>query len=308
MSSQPSQARKIAIVGGSGQVGTPTIASLLKRNIHTITAISRPESTAKFPKGVVVKKGSYDNDAFLVSTLQGQDILVLQLSIDAMATQEAFIRAAAKAGVPRVLTTEFGSDIAEPKLTAMPIMAGKLKYRALVEELGMKWIAVVNNPWIDMTLPMGAWGLDLKNRKATLYDGGNTKTITTTVATTGKGTAGLLSLPEQELREYDNGALYLKSFRVSQRDLLESVLRVTGATEADWEIKNEDAGLATKRLEEVMAGGDHSVGMLVFFIMHMREGYGGDYDEKVGDLARLGIEPEDLDLVTEQAVDKALSQ
>ncbi|KAM0330122.1 hypothetical protein ACHAQA_004295 [Verticillium albo-atrum] len=302
-----SQGRNIAIVGGAGQVGTPTVANLLKRNIHTITAISRPDSTATFPAGVIVKKGAYDDEDFLVSALQGQDVLVLQLSLPGMATQGAFIRAAAKAGVPRVLTTEFGSDVAPTKVRETPMLQEKIKYRTLVEELGLKWIAIVNNPWLDMTLPLGVWGLDLKNRKATLYDGGNTKIITTTVETTGKGTAGLLSLPEDELKAYDNGALYLKSFRVSQRDLLDSILRVTGATEADWDIKVEDAASAMEQLQKVLAAGDESAGLPMFFIMHLREGWGGDYDEKVGDLKRLGIEPEDLDFFTKQAVDKAMS-
>ncbi|KFZ22738.1 hypothetical protein V502_02779 [Pseudogymnoascus sp. VKM F-4520 (FW-2644)] len=65
------QSRKIAIVGGSGSVGSPTVKALLSHGIHTITAISRSESTATFPSSVIVKRGSYNDEEFLTKALKG---------------------------------------------------------------------------------------------------------------------------------------------------------------------------------------------------------------------------------------------
>lgn len=299
------QGRKIAVVGGSGNIGTPTIGALLAKGVHTITAISREESTATFPEGVVVIKGSYEDEPFLLSALQGQDVLVLLLGIQAMPLQEAFIRAAAKAGVTWVLPTEFGSDITPSKLRAeSSMLQAKHKYRDLSEELGLKWIAIVNNPWLDMTLPIGAWGVDFKRRTAKLYNGGNTKMITTTIEATGKGTAGVLSLPEAELAEYKNSALYLQSFRISQRDLLQSAFRITGTTETDWKIEVVDAAEAVKVANAEAAQGNHMAGLTAFFVNHLREGYGGDYGDKVGDMRKLGIGPEDLDRILKETIEK----
>lgn len=78
--------------------------------------ISRAKSTAAFPGEVIVKRGSYEDESFLLSALQGQDALVLLLGIQAIPLQEAFIRAATQAGVAWVLPTEFASDIAPSKL------------------------------------------------------------------------------------------------------------------------------------------------------------------------------------------------
>jgi uncharacterized protein YbjT (DUF2867 family) len=111
------QPRNIAMVGGSGQVGTPTVAALLDVGIHTITAITRAESTSSFPPTVKVLKGCYDNVAFITSALQGQDILILLLGVTAPPNVGInFIDAAAKVGVPWVLPTEFGCDIGNEKL------------------------------------------------------------------------------------------------------------------------------------------------------------------------------------------------
>lgn len=90
------QSRKIAIVGGSGSVGSPTVEALLSQGIHAVTAISRSKSTATFPSGVTVKRGSYNDENFLVEALKGQDVLILQLQFMALDSQIPLINAAAK--------------------------------------------------------------------------------------------------------------------------------------------------------------------------------------------------------------------
>jgi uncharacterized protein YbjT (DUF2867 family) len=145
------QGRKIAMVGATGTIGSVTLAALLQAKIHTITAITRTESTATFPSGVNVKKGDYSDPAFLASALAGQDVLVLQVSFmdNAMESQIPLIEAAAKAGVRWVLPTEFGSDIYSRIANDFPMTGMKKKYRDLIEEKGMNWVAIVNNPWFD---------------------------------------------------------------------------------------------------------------------------------------------------------------
>ncbi len=141
------QGRKIAIVGATGNIGLPTLTSLLEYGIHTVTAISRPDSKATFPAGVQVVKGSYDDEAFLLSALAGQDVLVLQLNYYGEKYQANFIKAAAKAGVRYVLPTEFGSDPYARLVQESPFLSSKKQYRDLAEEVGVSWIAIVNNPW-----------------------------------------------------------------------------------------------------------------------------------------------------------------
>ncbi|KAF4815582.1 Isoflavone reductase-like protein IRL1 [Colletotrichum siamense] len=304
------QGRKIAIVGASGNVGGGTLKALLAKGIHTITAVTRTESTATFPEGVIVKKGSYEDESFLVSAFQGQDVVQLALGFSSYATgQEPLIRAAAKAGVKWILPTEYGSAPDPSKLLdSSPILQGKIQIRKLIEELGSSWIAIVNNPWYDWSMGAGFWGIDIKNRTAKLYDGGKTKFITTNIGVTGKGTAGVLSLPDAEIEKYRNKPFYLKSFYISQRDMLDSIQRATGTTDKDWKIEEPDAATVVAQAEEAAKKGDHVAGLISFYVNHMRAGWGGDYNDKVTDLTKIGIEAEDLDETTKRVVKEVEGQ
>ncbi|KAF7548669.1 hypothetical protein G7Z17_g6905 [Cylindrodendrum hubeiense] len=291
------QGRKIAIVGGTGTVGSVTLPALLAKNVHTITAISRGDSTATFPDGCIVKKGSYEDEDFLVSALQGQDVLVIQLSRFAMDAQAPLTRAAVKAGVKYILPTEFGSDIEALQMVEEQLpLRGKAERRKLVEELGGTWIAVVNNPWFDWSMNQGLWGIDIKARKATLYGGGNTKINTSTLKRVGEGVAELLSLPEEELAAYKNKAFYISSFYVTQREMLESVQRVTGTTDKDWVIEDKEIAQVAKESDEEVKKGNMMAMIPKFYSAHFREGYGGDFNHKLN-LEKFGLAEEDIDAV-----------
>ena len=132
------QGRKIATVGGSGSVGSPTVEALLSYGIHTVTEISRNEPTATFPSGVIVKKGSYDDEEFLVDSLKGQDVLILQLSFMGLGSQTPLINAAAKASVPWMIPCKYAIDNKHEKLNEeVSMMAMKNKYREQIDSLGV---------------------------------------------------------------------------------------------------------------------------------------------------------------------------
>ncbi|KAI1400499.1 hypothetical protein F4819DRAFT_367105 [Hypoxylon fuscum] len=296
-------ARNIALVGASGRIGSPTLTALLSHGIHTITAIVRPESTSTFPTSVTIKKGSFTDESFLASVLAGIDILVLQLAIPVLHLQETFIRAAAAAGVPYVVPVEFGSDPHAALVAEFPPMAAKEKPRKLIENLGVsKWLAVITNPWYDYGFPpRGDWGVDIKARKAILWDGGNVKVNTTSVKRVGEATAELLALPEEQLKGYANGCFYVSSFHVTQKEILASTLRATGTSEQDWDISTPRSEDVIAACNERVGKGDMGAFMTKFFVSHFLEGKGGDYHEEVVDLEKLGLEKEDLDQVTAEA-------
>ena len=127
------------------------MALLAAPHAPSITAITRPDSSATFPKGITVARGAQDDHAFLVSTLKGHQALVLCLGFTAPHdTQHKFIDAAAEAGVEYVFPVEFGSDTDDEVLgKAVPLMVGKKKVREYIESVGKsKWIGIVNNPWL----------------------------------------------------------------------------------------------------------------------------------------------------------------
>jgi uncharacterized protein YbjT (DUF2867 family) len=305
MSSQ--QGRKIAMLGATGTIGSPTLAALLKTKIHTITAISRTESNAEFPSGVNVKKGDYKDRDFLVSALRGQDVLIMQLNMtpEAMEAQVPLIEAAAEAGVCWVLPTEFGSDIESQLAMDFPMIGMKKKYRTLIEEKGMSWVAIVNNPWFDWSMKLGMWSVNIQKKQATLYNVRDTRFNTTTLGQVGRGVAALLSLPDDKLNSFKNRPLYLRSFLIYQREILDSAIRTTSTKESDWDIKTQEPEEAIKASREAVASGDPMAFVGEFYTAHMQEGRGGDYDEKAAkDAEVLGLEEESLDEVMAAIVEE----
>jgi uncharacterized protein YbjT (DUF2867 family) len=297
------QGRKIAIIGASGTIGGPTLAAMLETGIHTITVLSRASSDASFPAGVQVKRGNYNDQPFLVSALQGHDVLLLTIGRLGRDSQIPIIQAAAKAGVRWVVPSEFGPDPYAPLVKESPIIASKKMYRDLAEELGLSWISVVCNPYLDWSLENGSWGIDIKERKAKLVDGGISKFNTTTVDQAAKGVTALLSLPDTELTRYKNKPIFLSSVYISMREMLDSVIRATGTSESDWDIRTVSYDDDIKVSREEAAKGNTTAIIAEFYDMNTREGLGGDYQSKaLKDMELLRLEQEDLDSVVRKVV------
>lgn len=299
------QARNIALVGASGNIGRPTLEAILAEGIHKVSVLVRPESTSQFPAGVTVKRGALDDKTFLVDALKGIDILILQLSVQSMGLQEGLIRAAADAGVEYVLPAEFGSDPAAKLVAQAGLIKEKRAPRRLIEDLDVSgYIAYINNPWYDFCLPMGLLGINVKARTATLWDDGQTRVNTTTMRRAGEGVAALVSLPDDELVRYRNAAFYVSSFHVNQREILASVQRATGTTDADWTITNRDTQPAIDDAGKAVAAGDRSRFMELFAALHFQKGLGGSYEAKLGHWKSLGYKQESLDEATAEIVRK----
>ncbi|PKX91312.1 uncharacterized protein P174DRAFT_434353 [Aspergillus novofumigatus IBT 16806] len=82
----------------SGQIDKIFTKHIVKSGKHVVTAINRTGSFRKFPDGVKTVTVDYDDESSLVSALQGQDFLVITMSLAAAPdTQSTLIKAAAKA-------------------------------------------------------------------------------------------------------------------------------------------------------------------------------------------------------------------
>lgn len=177
-------------------------------------------------------------------------------------THSKLVHAAAKAGVPYIMPNGYAGDIEQVKLGEDTLLGPIAKAnRDEIERLGMKWITVCCGFWFDYSLAGGEsrFGFDFEKKTLTLYDDGNVKNSTSTLAQVGRAVAKVLSLKELPDDEYDNSltvssflnrAVYLNSFVVSQNDLFESVKRVTGTSDADWTVTHESN---KKRYDDGMA-------------------------------------------------------
>ncbi|KAJ2991475.1 hypothetical protein NUW58_g2502 [Xylaria curta] len=286
--------RNIVLVGANGTIGAPILSALLAAG-HKTTVLTRPGSNAKFPSAVTVHVGAYSDEDFVVRGLKDQDVLILALGFNAYDVQIPLIKAAAKAGVSYIVPCEFGSDPTHPKLNAeIQMMNVKAPFRKLIEDLGVSsWIGVVNNPWVEFSIRLGLYGIDLKKRTAAFYDNGEVKANFTTLTRVGETLANMFALPEAVLSKFKNEFVYFSSFYVSQRDFLASAMRATGTTEKDWTITSVSSDQVLQAAKEPSA--DLTARMMTLFALVFKEGYGGDYNSKVVDYEKLGLPAEDLD-------------
>ena len=295
---------------------------MTKTGKHKVTAITRPESTSKVPAGVTVKRVNYDDES-LVKALQGQEVLIITMGVGAPPDQQTkLIDAAAAANVPWVLPNEWGHDGANVQLGKDILLGDKqTKFRAHIEQLGKSsWIGISCNFWYEYSLSHGVdtYGFDFKNRTVTFIDDGNTRINTSTWPQCGRGIAGLLTLkllPDNEhdkspcLSQFRNNFVYISSFLVSQKDILDSVMRVTGTTCEEWKVSYEPSKERYKSgVEELQKGNRNGFARLLYTRMFYPDGSGNFESSKGLHNDILGLPKEDIDESTKIAIKMAEEQ
>ena len=283
---------------------------------HSVTAITRADSTSTLPEGVKVAKVDYDKPETLVEALKGQDALVITLSVFAHEQQDKLIQAAGDAGVNWILPNEWSPDTAHEGLAKEVIgfdESAKVQKRIL--ELGKSsFIAVTCGFWYEWSLSIpAAFGIDSLKKEATLFDDGETKMSVSTWPQVGRAVASLLSLPIKPeggdenrcLEHFKNNHIYIASFTVSQKDMLDSCLRVTGTKIEDWKINKEPSGERYKAGMQAMQGGDRLGFVKQMYTRVFFPDDSGNYEKRRGlSNELLGLPEEDLDQATKAAIER----
>ncbi|CZT45708.1 related to oxidoreductase CipA-like [Rhynchosporium secalis] len=315
--------KNIALVGGGGRIGSYILKFLLLGGKHHVTVLSRPASTSVFPShpSLTIKNIDYASPVSIVTALTGQDVLVITMAATAPLQQESFlIYAAAQAKVPLIMPNEWGPDFTHQGLAeGTPIIAARLAtHRGLIEDIGVsKWLAVTGGFWYEYSLASTEWmyGFDFKKKKVIFNGDGTVKINTSTWEQYARAVTALLSLPivpvdsedsSSTLSNFHNKHCFISSFRVSQKDIFESVLRVTGTKECDWAITHEDAKARRTRCLD-LSQRDYKEGFrLAMYARNFYDDGAGDFETRHGltnDL--LGLPIEDLDACTAKAVERA---
>lgn len=158
-----------------------------------------------------------------------------------------------------------------------------------------------------------AFGIDTLAKEATLFDGGETKITVSTWPQVGRAVAALLDLPitaehgdhTRCLEHFKNSVIYTGSFTVSQRDMLDSVFRVTGDKMENWNITDEPV---KQRYESAIAAIKEGDRLAYVRQMYARVFYPDDSGnhEKTRGLSNdlLDLPKEDLDEATKVAIQR----
>ena len=195
-------------------------------------------------------------------------------------------------------------------------MPGVKAQREEIQKLGVSsFVDFFCSYWYQFSLAQApqAYGFDFKNKKVTFIDDGKTKINTSTWEQCGRALASLFSLPvlpedmndkSLTLSHWRNGAVHIQSFFLNQRDMLDSVLRVTGEKESDWTIEYQDAKERWQQGMAWMKEGGANAGAGYIQAMYSRVFYkdgSGDFSDKL-DNDKLGLPEESLDEATKEGL------
>ncbi|KAK5116161.1 hypothetical protein LTR62_008487 [Meristemomyces frigidus] len=316
--STPNHITKIALVGATGHQGTFIATELLKTGKHTLTALTRGDNTDDFPKGIHIAKIDYDDPSTIVAALKGQDALIITMGARAPPENETkLIHAAAEAGVGWVLPNIWSPDTAHEALCKdFPMFAKAGRIEQEIVKLGKSSYLSINcGFWLEWSLAIPpAFGFDIQKREVTFFDEGKTKMSVSTWPQVGRAVAALLSLPVRAeggkethcLDHFRNKNVYIKSFTLSQRDMLESIYGVTGTKEADWTFHNE---ASVPRFEQAMDGmkkGDYVAFVQAMYTRVFYQDDTGNYEKRCGVANEvLGLPKESLDDAVKVAVERS---
>jgi hypothetical protein len=130
----------------------------------------------------------------------------------------------------------------------------------------------------------------------------------------GRAVAALLSLPiksegskeEACLDNLRNKVVYINSFTVSQKDMLESACRVTGTKKDDWTITKEPAqDRYMSGIEEMKEGKRIGFVKMMYTRVFYPDGC-GDFEHNKGTLNEvLDLPQEDIDEATKVAIERS---
>ncbi|KAG9689203.1 NAD(P)-binding protein, partial [Aureobasidium melanogenum] len=311
---------KVAVVGAGANCGKHIAAALIAAGKHTVTAVTREDSTTELPSGLhAVKEIDYENPLTLVAAFEGQDAVVITLSGYATSdAQEKLIEAAVEAGVRYILPNEWSPDTANESLVndVFPFASKPKARQQIISKGGNKtqYIAMTTGFWYEWSLAIApAYGFDFANKSVTFFDDGETVINTSTWPQIGRAVAALLSLPILPVKEtkgclsdFGNQQVYISSFAVSQKDIFESVLRVTQTVKRDWSTTYEPSKQRyANGLGEIKQGNKIGFAKMMYTRVFYQDG-SGNYGKSKGTLnTLLGLPHEDLDEFTALAIERS---
>ncbi|CZT53104.1 related to 2`-hydroxyisoflavone reductase [Rhynchosporium secalis] len=280
-----SSIKNVAILGAGGALGTPVLKALVDSGKFSITVVSRPASTSTFASSVKVIKADYNSADSLASAFQNQDAVVSTVGTEGLLGQSIIIDAAIAAGVKRILPSEFGSDLSNPKAAALPVFGYKVATRKHLEDkiaagADITYTYVINSGFLDWGLEYN-FLLDWRSAEPKLHNGGEFEFSSTTLGSVGQAVVGVLSNPE----ETKNRSVYVQDIAISQKKLLDLARKV--APERKWSPIATSLDEQEKWANEKLAAGDYSVMITYLNVVMFQDGYGARFEKVDNEL--LGV-------------------
>jgi hypothetical protein len=202
---------------------------------------------------VPVFKADYTDISSVQGAMEGQDVVISMVGGIAAGDQQVFIDAAIAAGVKRFFPSEFGPYSRNPEFAALnplilPAKTGTVDYLRS-RESEISWSSLVTGAFFDWAMRMGFFGFDLPSKTVTLIDGGTAIFTSTSLSTIGKALITMLDHADETKNQY----VFVSSFNVSQKDILDVVEKVDGQK---WTVKHDTSEKVIAEGKRKLAAGD----------------------------------------------------
>ncbi|KAF2008013.1 NAD(P)-binding protein [Amniculicola lignicola CBS 123094] len=313
-----SSIKNVILAGPTGSVGAPILKALLAEPSFKVTILTRQSSSnpAKLPANVPVKTVS---DAFTVEELteafKGQDAVVIAISTTPI-TQDnlahRFIDAAVAAGVKRLIPSEFGANNLDrrarklvPVYDAKGEMLEYLQKRAAETNGGLTWTSVSCGAWLDWGLNPVKSGnfldIDVKNRRATIWDSGSSRFTITTSGNTGMAISKILLNPTLTA----NKQIFLSDFVSTSREI---VAELEKQAAQKWALEYKESAPVLKEYRIKFDAGDYNATyplLAISFVGDVDVGY--DFPNEQGIEIwndKLGLTASTLEEVVKEALER----
>lgn len=256
-----------------------------------------------------------------MSALKGHEFLIITLAYSAgNEIHNKIVQAAAKAEIPHLMPNIYTADVVLNNKAIGDETGMGPAFRPLlseIERLGLTWTVLVTGLWYEFSLacPPDWFGFDINKREVTIFDDGQARINTTTWSQCGRAVASFLGLKKRSnddndltttLQQFQNKAIYVSSFMINQREMLDSVERVTGTADADWNIRHESTAKRIKDGMAALAAGDSKGLAKAYYSRIFSPDSPAVYQKKLHN-SLLGLPEEDLDNATMVGVNMAKS-
>ncbi|KAK1978768.1 isoflavone reductase [Colletotrichum cereale] len=222
--------KNVALAGAGGNLGPALLKGLLATNKFKVTVLTRKAGSQKFPPGVTVKEVDYESLDSLTQALKDQDALVNSTnSFDPKAATRV-VDAAVAAGVYRYIPPDFGLDPVRCHVPSLPVFGIKaltsqhMKQKAAESDGKFTWTIITNGPFLDWSIRTGFMGLDLKNKKLSLFNDGENVVPYTMLDDVAKAVVGTLLHAD----ETANRIAYIHSAAKSQKQMADLAQEALG--------------------------------------------------------------------------------
>ncbi|KAK6433184.1 hypothetical protein LTR95_010636 [Oleoguttula sp. CCFEE 5521] len=221
---------RVVIFGASGNVGQFVVPALYKAGLE-ITVVTRTGSkTASSYDYARTATTDYASQSDLVSIIRGHASVISLLSAGVLELQKIIIDAAIQAGATLYIPSEFGHDTTNEYVSRLlPVFgakAGIIEYLRGREKDGLSWTGIITALFFDWGLPLGAFGIDLKAGKATIWDGGDTLFSAANMDDIAAAVVTLVTDASARVR-YKNQNVYVSSVQTTQNEILAAAEVVT---------------------------------------------------------------------------------